>query len=156
MKRKWEKLNVSIDRMVAAKKRNVRVSVFNKLILHAKIWNFFKEGTRIDMGEELDRQLRFHCNDVITVRSRDISSFREINRLLTTLFHNSRMVKNGFKILQERIREIRRIEKERNYELLRNYLLADEQRGYEKSDALMEKIYLLPPEIFKHIHHYLE
>jgi len=155
MKRSWESLSSSIEKMVARKKQKGRVPIFKTAQLHAKIWIFFRNGRYDNMNDELDRQLRFYCNDLVTLRKPDISSFRQVNNLLTTLFHSPRVIKPGFQILQDRIRELRRIENVRNKIIQRNYLLGDQQRGTETTDDVMSRVYALPPEVFKILFCYL-
>jgi len=103
------------------------------------------------MSEELGKQLRFYCNDLVTLQTPDITAFRNVNRLLSSLFHSSYIANPGFRILQDRIRELRRLERERNKIIQRNYLLVDQHRGEEQEDKLMNKTYALPHEIFKNI-----
>lgn len=155
MKRSWKSLSDSIDRMVATKRQKGRVSIFKTAHLHAKIWRFFRQGGSDEMNEELNRKLRFYCRDLVSLRKPDIAGFRQVNHLLTTLFHHPFINKCGFQILQDRIRELRRIEDERNKIIKRNYLLVDKQRGMASVDGVMNKIYNLPPELFKTIFAYL-
>lgn len=155
MKRSWQTLSDNIDRMVATKRQKGRVSIFKTAHLHAKIWRFFRQGGTDEMNEALKIKLQFYCNDLVSLRKPDIAGFRQVNNLLTTLFHHPFIVKCGFQILQERIRELRKIEKERNKIIQRNYLLVDKQRGVASVDGVMNKIYHLPHELFKTIFTYL-
>ena len=153
MKRPWGSISSKIEAMIAAKRQNTRIKVYSKCLLHATIWKHFNSTDRMD--EELHKQLLFHCNDLVTLQKPDIASFQRVNQLLMNLFHSPRMVKPGFKILQDRIRELRKTELERNKTIQRNYLLQDKRRGGEQESETMMRVYQLPPELFNVLVAYL-
>ena len=155
MKRKWNSISKSIDYLVSKRLNNRRTSVFKTAHLHAKIWRFFKNGTRKQMEEELAVKLNFYCNELITLKKQEIVFFRNVNNLMNVLFHRSEMVKPGYKILRERLRVVRKLGIERNQVLVRNYLLNDKQRGNCPVSGIISKLYRIPPELFGKILTYL-
>jgi len=140
--------------MIAEKLKKGRVSVFAKFHMHAKIWRFFKHDRCDEMNNELSNRLRFYCKELVTLQKHNITAFRKVNQLLSNLFHSPRIVKQGFRIIQERIRELKKQERARNAVIRRNYLLVDMQRG-EENDSFMKNIYTLPPELFNYIYKFL-
>ena len=154
MKREWQSLSDSVDNMVAAKLHKAHIGVFTKCHLHAKIWNYFKHGSYDSMNEALKEKLKFYCKDLVTLKQPDVTRFRVVNQLLMNLFHTPVMEKSGFCILQARIRELRKQERERDKVIERNYWLVEKNRGTE-TDSFMNNIYTLPPELFKHVHKFL-
>jgi len=154
MKRKWSSLSDSIDSMIALKLQKSRIGVFCKLHLHSKIWKYFKNGYYDSMNKALETKLQFYCNELVTLKQPDVTQFRVVNQLLMSLFHSPVMDKPGFRILQNRIQELRKQERERDAITQRNYLLMDKKRGVD-TESFMNNIYTLPPELFYKVYKYL-
>ena len=154
MNRSWQSLRQKIDKMISKVLRHERVSTYNKLLLHGLIWTHFKNGRYKPLQEQYEKLLTFYVSDLMTLRTKKIRSFKKVNRLLTSLFHSPRLERAGFRILQQRLRLLRSIERERNEEMERNYLLYDKHRGF-CNDDFFKKLYRIPPELFKTIFDYL-
>jgi len=140
--------------MISKVLRHERVLAYDKLLLHAQIWTHFKDGRYKPLQEQYEKLLQFYATDLMTLRTKKIRSFKKVNRLLTSLFHTPRLERAGFRILQQRLRLLRTIERERNAIMERNYLLYDKYRGFCNDDFL-KNVYRIPPELFKSIFDYL-
>tara|TARA_B100000795_G_scaffold211595_1_gene165223 strand:- start:235 stop:612 length:378 start_codon:yes stop_codon:yes gene_type:complete len=94
----------------------------------------------------------------VTIFKRDIETYNKRARLLRLLLHSSYMEPHTFAVLHERMRQVRREERERNRLLFRQYCLADQRRGAlnQSADSLLIFVFeRLPPGLFGLLYRYL-
>lgn len=101
---------------------------------------------------------RHEAHKWITIAQRNIHEYNKRTRMLRLLLHSPSIEPHTFTVLHNRVRAIRREERERNRLLFRHYCLLDQQRGVliQSADPILRFVYeRLPPELFGLIYRYL-
>lgn len=141
----WVNINTEVKELIDQFLTQRKVSLKQKMMIHAKIFAFFTQPrqTGILPEVELQRHLTNEVKKFVTLHNCDIDGFRKLNRFLTAMFYKASKERNGFVVLRQRIIEIRRIRVEQQYELRKMLYLKNHRRS-STNHKLMKKICNLP------------
>ena len=145
----------NLDASLDAALEPPRPKLQKRLCIHAA---FDAAYTWTQKNRILHKKAQREAERWVTVAKRDIQMYNKRTRMLRLLLHSPYMEPHTFTVLHERLRAVRREERERNRLLFRQYCLLDQQRGVliQSADPILRFVYeLLPPELFGLVYQYL-
>ena len=149
--RTWEEIAEQVSQLETRFKLRERISVRDKLLVHADVWKFFLDSGRHNASNRLKCILDNGVKSYISLGKADTNGFSKYSALMQTLFHNIARDVNRHQILRDRILVVRRERKEQIYVLRRMQWLVQQQRTTMSGDETLSILFTIPDVLFFHV-----